>query len=610
MNFLKKYRFFGIVFIFAFLNSSCSSMQTVKWENMFHELEDLHVEDTTLYKNSPYSQFIKKTFPKNWQQKIPESSPHYLNILETGEEALLARVHWIRLAKKMILIQTFIWDGDESGRYIINELINAAKRGVKVKILIDALGATNDRNLLAYFADAHPNMDIKFYNPSADSIDASALQMIGEFAFRLDGMNKRMHNKTIIVDDQMVIMGGRNFQNDYFDRNRYRNFKDRDVLAIGPIVKKVTKSFMEYWAFYQSISARDLTDVGPIMASKSYQDKIKPEHFEFGELFADIESRVMDKKFIKSNFIDAAFLVNKVVFNVDMAGKNNVRGLSNSGRASDELMTLLKRAKQELIFQTPYLVVDGYLLKGLKKIRKKNPHLDVLISTNSLAATDHITAYSQSFKQKSIFVDDLKFRIFELRPVPDDIAKMVPNYSLYKEEFFPTADESIIEGVMQPIMLPQKKRYTCIHAKSIVVDDEIAWIGSFNLDPRSAHLNTELGLIVWDHAFAQKLRSLIKRDMKKGNSWVVGRKPGIPIVKQVNMIIDKAMAQLPIGDVWPFEHISLYELKEDGKEMPFYSSDFNKNYKNVGSFPEVPLTKGQIQTILLKAFIGIAKPLI
>lgn len=588
---------------------SCSFIRTVKWEKLFRPLEDFHVQEKTLYDQSPYSRLIDGAFVDNWAQCEPEKQFHYLNILETGEDALLARVHWIRLAKKSILIQTFIWDDDESGRYVMDELIKAARRGVQVRVLIDALGATKNQELLAYFADADPNLELRVYNPSSDRIRAGTLQTIGDVAFRLDDMNKRMHNKTLIVDDQMVIMGGRNYQNDYFDRNRYRNFLDRDVLVIGPVVKSVTDSFSQYWAFYQTIKAEDLADVGRMISQKSYRAKITPRDFEFGELFKDIEDR-LTREFIQSHFVDQAYPVRHVVFVVDVPGKNNVRGLSNGGEASDELMDILKQSKEELFFQTPYLVLDNYLLKAVKKIRRKKSFVDIIISTNSLAATDHITAYAQSFKQKSLFVDELKFRIFELRPIPFAVETLLPNYSQYSEDFFPQADESILEDVLAPVSLPQKKRYVCIHAKSFVIDEEVAWVGSFNLDPRSAHLNTELGLIVYDKTFARALKKNMELFVAQGNSWVVGRKPGIPVVKQVNVIIDRIVSQLPIGDVWPFNHITLFELKDGKEPMPFYAREFYENYRDVGPFPEVSLPQGQIQLMLLKAFIGIAKPLI
>ncbi|MBF0484279.1 MAG: phospholipase D family protein [Candidatus Omnitrophica bacterium] len=601
-------RNFVITIFLVLLCSACSPLRSVKWENMYSPFEQLHIDEKTTYENSPFTKLINVVF-KTGITALPGNAPHYVDLLNTGEDAFLARVHLIRNAKRSILLQTYIWDKDECGRFFIKELIEAANRGVKVKVLIDAMGATKDLDLLAYFADASPNLEIKFYNPNVLRINPSALQIASQMAIRLDGMNKRMHNKTLIIDDQIAIMGGRNYQNDYFDMSSLRNFKDRDVLVVGPIAKQVTDSFIQYWAFHQAVYAKDMLDIGALMKNKTYKTKITDQTFDFNDLFKDAETQLADLKFIDQRFVNSALLVKHLQFIVDLPGKNFIPGLASGSDATDALLDILQQAKKQIIFQTPYLVLDTYLVKNIRKLKKQNKDLDILISTNSLAATDHITAYAQSFKQKSFFVDALRFRIFEFKPVPKDIEFMLPNYKKHPPEFFPAYKDSILEWAMEPISVPPNRRYVCIHAKSFVIDDQVGWVGSFNLDPRSAHLNTELGVVIWDTAFTKLLKDNIDVDMATGNSWVVGRRNNVPVVKQLNMFIDKTMETLPLGDVWPFQHITMFELKEGAQPVPFYDNLFYKNYQEVGSFPEVPFPQGQIKVILLKAFIGLAKPL-
>ncbi|MBF0479569.1 MAG: phospholipase D family protein [Candidatus Omnitrophica bacterium] len=601
-------KIFLTVLVATFI-SSCSFLGIGQGKNMFCAFEDLHVYEKISYENSAYSRLVDETF--NGQVPVMAGfAPHYVNLLNTGEDAFWARVHLIRNAKKYILLQTYIWDKDETGRFFMKELVAAAQRGVKVRVLIDALGANKDLDFWAYFADVSPNLEVKFYNPHVKRINPLALQMAGQCAFRFDDMNKRMHNKTLIMDDQIAIMGGRNYQNDYFDLNRFRNFKDRDVLLVGPVVKQMTDSFTKYWAFQQSVSAKDMTDIDALIKNKNYLSKITDKTFEFGNLFKDFEDQLAAPQFIEQHFVQKAFRVEHVKLSVDLPGKNKLPGCATGSRATEELLDIMGKAQKQIIFQTPYLILDTYLVKGIRKIQKQNKGLDILISTNSLAATDHITAYAQSYKQKSFFVDALHFRIFELKPVPKDISSMLPDYNQHPEEFFPSHKDSLLEWAVDSITLPQNKRHVCLHAKSFVIDDKIAWVGSFNLDPRSAHLNTEAGLIVWDEAFTRALKENMDLDIALGNSWVVGRKSGFPIIKQLNMIVDKVMTTLPIGDVWPFQHIAMFELKDGADPVPFYDKRFYQNYHEVGQFPEVPVTQGQVQVILLKAFVGLAKPLI
>ncbi len=214
--------------------------------------ENLHVTEDLDYPNSVLNQCIADT---------RRSGLHYINILNKGDDALLSIVHLIRNAQKSILIQTFIWSTDESGRFVTDELIEAAKRGVKIKVIIDYLGMSKKLQLIAYLSTIHPNIEIKLYNPVSKRVVPSKLSLIGKVLLDFRSLNQRMHNKVLIVDDRMAISGGRNYQNDYFDRSQTRNFKDRGVLVIGNVVKQMTDSFMQYWAYPLSVSSYDMKDV-------------------------------------------------------------------------------------------------------------------------------------------------------------------------------------------------------------------------------------------------------------------------------------------------------------------------------------------------------------
>jgi phosphatidylserine/phosphatidylglycerophosphate/cardiolipin synthase-like enzyme len=143
-----------------------------------------------------------------------------------------------------------------------------------------------------------------------------------------------------------------------------------------------------------------------------------------------------------------------------------------------------------------------------------------------------------------------------------------------------------------------------------VIDDRIAWIGSFNLDPRSVHLNTEVGLVIWDERVARAIKDDILRDMAPQNSWTIGKAKDVPVISTFSDLIGNILQVVPIVDVWPFQYTSSFALNEGKQLVPFYDERFYDHYTSVGSFPEVGLSIREVEIRLLKAFTGVAMPII
>ncbi|MDD5070280.1 MAG: phospholipase D family protein [Candidatus Omnitrophica bacterium] len=587
-----------ILFIFCLSLFSCATVIPISLDELYGKSENFHVEDQILYPDSPFNSLVKDVFSQT------NTNRHYLKILEIGEDALLSRIHLIRSAKKSILIQTFIWSNDQSGRFVARELIRAAQRGVKVKIIVDQWRLKDAEKLAAYFALAHPNLEIKTYNPGANQIKKSALFFLPELAFKFKKINQRMHNKVFIVDDRIAILGGRNYENDYFDRGKTRNFKDRDVLVVGPVVRAMTDSFSKYWAFKLSIFNQDLLDVARIIEKNDLEEFNDPKYLYDQEMFFESSRLSDDYHFIKSQFVETALKVEKVKFVADIPGKNKSLGLSGGGVAATELARMLMKAKKRIVAQTPYLVLDKRALRVARTLRKNNPDLDIIISTNSLAAADHVYAYAFSYKQKKLFTKQLRFRIFEFKPVPKDISLMMPSYK--PEQSLKTDKDNNYS--LTP--LESQNKHLCIHGKSFVIDDSIVWIGSFNVDPRSINLNTEVGLIVFDETAAGLVKDNIVRDISPDNSWTIGNIKRFAIISFFNGVLAKISATVPFVDVWPFRDTASFTLKPGKEVVPFYDKLFYQNYISVGSFPQVGLSSKEVQTRLYKIFAGVATPII
>lgn len=505
-----------------------------------------------------------------------------------GYEALLLRVHLIRQAQRSIDIQTFIWSDDECGRLLIYELIEAARRGVKVRIIADHMVSDQDPATVAFLATVHPNFQVRHYRPAMARIKPTKLQTIFAAMTSFHATNQRMHNKLMVFDDAVLLTGGRNIENTYYDHAVGLNFRDRDVLAVGPVAQAAAESFEQFWNFKHTVPGNELKDVAAVIAEGKYSRFETRADYDFGPFFKDIEGEAPDVRAVAERFAARLRPVATARFIVDEPGK--VGGLfSKEPRITVELRKTVAEAKRSVVMQTPYLILSKPARRLVKELQEKNPGIDIRISSNSFASTDNLMAYSANYRLRGVYVDDLKLRVYEFKPRPASLRTLFPGY-----------DE--IAAVARAKDAKAPAPHLCIHAKSLVVDDRLAFIGSYNLDPRSENLNTEVGLIVEDAAFARELREEIEADMRPENSWVIGHRR-LPLgLSAVNGLIDGLISLSPM-DVWPIQNTTSFELKPGAKEVPPDDPAFYENYREVGSFPgtEGIFTQKEIVTRLYKA---------
>lgn len=536
---------------------------------------------------------------------ISSKDLNWVNTLDKGEEALLARVHLIRSAKKSISVQTIIWVNDEVGRLIIYELIEAAKRGIKVKLLIDHFASEKNIQIAAFLATVNKNFEIKIYNPvSGMEVNPSFPNKIKSLFLSFNQFNQRMHNKLFIVDNVIGITGGRNYQNAYYDQAKGLNYKDRDVIIIGPVVQEMQASFQAFWHFKRSIKLNNLNDVKNYIKNNEVKIWGTKESFQLHGFFKTIDKQASQSQLISQLFLSQMIEVKNAYFIADDPGKNRKKWFGKYiglGKITIELAKLVSEAQDSIYIQTPYLVLSGPAVDLFKKIRKEYPYMDIRISTNSLAATDSWYVYALSYKQKKTYLVDLKFIIYEMKPNPDDITSLMPTYQkLLDRPYAPSEIEN------------QEEPYFCLHAKSMVIDDETAFIGSYNLDPRSENLNTEVGIVIYDRIFAKRLKDNIKKDMEPQNSWVIGKKK-IPLgLGAPNAVFQELSSLLPLLDPWPLRYASSFELIEGKQFVELDHKDFYDNYRDVGSFPQVN-EKSASKTLgawMVKGFFSFVKPLL
>lgn len=536
-------------------------------------------------------QELESPFQKQVKKCVEGSSTHYLNILDVGDEALLARIHLIRCARRFIDIQTFIWANDETGRFFYYELIAAAKRGVQVRLIIDQWASAKDAQWAAFIATVHTNLTVKYYNPSANEIHPSSFEMMREIALHFRQVNHRMHNKVFVVDGEIGITGGRNYEDDYYDRGVRRNFIDRDVLVIGPVVKGMAHSFQEYWDYALAVDARQLLDVARAITQGNMPSPSTWQDFQLGHRFDEVHQHASDCIYIEELFIKNMMSSDQVRFVADVPGREIPSAPITHQVVAKAFLDFFNQAQDSLVVQSPYLVLDQTSDASLAALRRARPQMDILIATNSLASTDNIYTYAFACKERLRYVRRLRFRIFEFKPFPGDYVEMIG--------YGPAANEA-----------DNNKARLCCHAKSFVVDESAVWIGSFNMDPRSFYLNTETALIVHDRDVAASVRARILRDMSPPNSWTVGRRQKVPLIAWLSGLIARLLAVFPWIKTWPFCYTGNYELKEGKYEVPFYHKDFGSNYHFVGVYPGVDNTCKETEVTLLKAFIKAVRPIL
>lgn len=424
------------------------------------------------------------------------SSKTGVYVLEKGEEALIGRAWLAQHATQSIDIQYFIWSTDNIGILAAEQLLNAAERGVRVRVLVDDfLIDAQDRTLL--LLSAHPNVQIRIYNPNV-SVGTGFWRRLKNAVTGFRAINQRMHDKTAIFDGVAGITGGRNMADEYFDYDQEYNFRDRDVLLLGRAVSAMGENFEEFWSSdlavpVESILADELARISRADVRRrslelhAYAND--PENFE-PEVRAAIDATAQYFPGLLH-----AMIWEDVTFLSDVPGKNaGDSGLGGGGESTDQLLNAVKNAKESVLIQSPYLILPDGGIELFKELVDSG--VRIRISTNSLASTDNIQAFSGYQGQRKELLR-AGVELFEFMAEPNIREQLIDRYPRIADN--------------DPVF--------AIHAKSMVIDNKIVFIGTFNLDPRSANLNTEVGVLIESRELARQVTESIERDITPGNSW-------------------------------------------------------------------------------------------
>jgi putative cardiolipin synthase len=418
-------------------------------------------------------------------------------VLEDGSGSMVARAWLSEYAEETIDIQYFIFSMDNIGLIACDYLIRAADRGVKIRIIVDDIMVDADIEDILTF-NSHENITVKIYNPGVN-LGKNIFSKIKKFSTDFRGANQRMHNKTFIVDGKLVITGGRNIADEYFDYDHEYNFRDRDILLLGKVSKQVNTSFNEFWT---SELSKNVTDVieeeEDIVYPKNRFDNLHEYACNPYNFWPQVRERIAKLPTTFSAIKNSGDLVwlDDVQFISDLPGKNDGKnGLGGGGISTSALIELIKNAKSSIDIQTPYLITTALSQNLFRKAVERGVKIRIL--TNSLASTDNVEAFS-SYQSDRETLLETGVRIFEFRPDAEKRTRIMSG------ELQETLDYKPIFG---------------LHAKSMVIDKKITVIGTFNLDPRSANLNTECIVIVTSDTISKGVLTEMEEEFGPENSW-------------------------------------------------------------------------------------------
>jgi len=554
----------------------------------------------------------------------PAQPVHAVTLLDDSEAALVARINLIRAARRSIDVQTYIWDQDDTGQLVLQELVDAARRGVKVRILADQLFSFDDPNLLDRLARVHENLQVKLYNPTFRNAHTPPLEFTAGILCCFKRFNQRMHNKLLLVDDAIGITGGRNYQDRYFNWDDEFDYLDRDIMVGGPAAREMADSFALFWNHRRSVALTHLRDVNRHILADRAPPTWPTPHYAHPERVARAQDEAGDADWLNERLVTPSLRTGAVSYFSDRPAKTEDPQRRDAHEFTTHLMRIIAAAKQQVLLQTPYLVMSKRAQRIFDHLHEGIAPPRIVVSTNSLASTDAFAVYALSYKHRKRYLTDFGFEIYEMKPHAQDA---IEDYTVANEDEdeddvtvpvagvgagkakrrrIPSEARGLFgsrSGGTQPARLISTGRRFGLHAKSIVIDDDIGMVGSHNFDPRSDHYNTEGGVIVYDAAFATRLQQSILRNTEPQNAWVIApRKPVVPVLTDINQAISSVSEELPLFDLWPFRYATSYELKAGC--MPLRPNDplFFNCYEAVGDFPDVAISPKLFYTRLITAF--------
>jgi cardiolipin synthase C len=388
-----------------------------------------------------------------------------IRLLSSGDEALASLITLADHAERTLDIQYYIIHEDDSSRTLLHHVRLAADRGVRVRVLVDDLNTVGEDRRFMHLS-SHTNVEVRLFNPFTAGRFWTWTRFIASAA-NIRRINHRMHNKLFVADDALAITGGRNIGDAYFTLDPHSNFVDLDVVAAGPIVPKLSASFDEFW------NSKYAIPIGSVASAVDTEGAPAPLVEAEIAVTANWLKQELDAHNVQLNWVPATVLADQPAKIASETSPEEEVTIAN------DIADLMKSANQELIIMSPYFIpgkqgvalISGLVARGVR----------VRILTNSLASTD----------SPLVDIGYARYRVALLK-LGIELREMRPKLGQKHARFHPFRSAN-----------------ASLHAKALVIDQKIVFIGSLNMDERSARINSEMGLVINSSEIARQVTSLL-----------------------------------------------------------------------------------------------------
>jgi putative cardiolipin synthase len=412
-----------------------------------------------------------------------------LHPFSDGLDALAARLILADAAERTLDVQYYIWKQDMVGRVLLERLLRAADRGVKVRMLLDDFGTVpSDAVLLAI--DSHPNIEVRMFNP----VTTRSLRALGIVAdFRRT--NRRMHNKSFTADGQVAIVGGRNIGNEYFEASDHYNHADLDMAVIGPVVHEVAAAFELYWTHRTAVPISKLAPQATTPEAFARKRGELIEHYTTA-VRSEYADSIRGSDFARQ-FQDGAvtWFWSRAAIESDHPEKVLTSSSNDETHLAPKLRELVHSTESELFLVTPYFVAGKNGVALLAGVRQRG--VRVVVVTNSLASTNSVPVHSGYRRYRRALLD-AGVELYEIKPTASSERQRSGG------GWF---------GSIGSSGSGSSSGSSSLHAKTFAFDRRVGFVGSYNLDPRSNRLNTEMGVIFECPPLAKRLPEEAESDL-------------------------------------------------------------------------------------------------
>lgn len=413
-------------------------------------------------------------------------------VLDHGLDAFAARALLCARAEKALDVQYYILHEDVTGRFLLGQLLAAADRGVRVRLLLDDMGTKGIDETLAAL-DAHPGIEVRLFNPFARGWSPGLARTL-DMLRRPRRLNHRMHNKMLAADGAAAIVGGRNLGDEYFDAHPGVNFADLDLLAVGPVLGDLGNCFDSYW---NSLFAVPVAAWRSMRATEDQLQSLRSRFamHETAQQSSPYATRLKASKIVEEVLGgELSLLWGEVRAVADAPEKITAQGEElESAMLTSQLREVVADARSELTLVSPYFVPGKAGVEFFRDLRKRGVRVRIL--TNAFAATDVSVVHAgYSSYRRDLLREGVE--LFELRRTS------APIQAAHDRGAIGSSGASL-------------------HAKTFCVDGKSVFVGSLNIDPRSIDLNTEMGLVVESEELARHVMADFERGTRPDVSWRV-----------------------------------------------------------------------------------------